>query len=61
MRSGEKVVNAPITIGGVVYFGTNTPKPADVCTSDLGEARSYALNFFSGEGAREPSGTNPER
>ncbi len=26
--NGEKVVNAPLTIGGVVYFGTNRPVPA---------------------------------
>jgi type IV pilus assembly protein PilY1 len=54
--AGEKVVNAPLTVGGVVYFGTNRPTPAAVCTSNLGEARSYAVNFLTGAGTRLPGG-----
>ncbi len=47
---GEKVVNAPITISGVTFFGTNRPVPPSVnsCTSNLGEARGYALDPFAG-------------
>lgn len=45
---GEKVVNAPLTVGGTVYFGTNRPTPTAACTPTLGEARSYALNFLTG-------------
>ena len=43
LEPGEKVVNAPLTIGGVTYFGTNRPTPADPrsCSANLGEARSY--------------------
>ena len=54
--SGEKVVNAPLTIGGVVYFGTNKPTPQAACTAGLGEARSYAMRFLDGAGARAPGG-----
>ena len=43
VEASEKVVNAPLTIGGVTYFGTNRPTPADPqsCSANLGEARSY--------------------
>jgi len=60
LRTGEKVVNGPLTVGGVVYLGTNRPTPGAVCTGNLGEARSYALDFFTGAGARPPSGSNPD-
>jgi type IV pilus assembly protein PilY1 len=45
LERGEKVVNAPLTIAGVTYFGTNRPTPADpgTCSANLGEARSYQL------------------
>lgn len=47
---GEKGVNAPTTVGGIVYFGTNRPKPPSTnsCSADLGEARTYAINFLTG-------------
>ena len=49
---GEKTVNAPLTISGVTYFGTNLPKPPEAsCTPNLGIARGYALNFLSGTSA----------
>jgi type IV pilus assembly protein PilY1 len=51
LRTGEKVVNGPLTVGGVVYLGTNMPTPGAVCTGNLGRARSYALDFFNGAGA----------
>lgn len=53
---GEKVVNAPLTIGGVVYFGTNKPIQQASCKADLGEARSYAMSFLDGSGTRTPGG-----
>jgi type IV pilus assembly protein PilY1 len=56
LRTGEKVVNGPLTVGGVVYLGTNRPTPGEVCTGNLGEARSYALDFFTGAGTRTPGG-----
>jgi type IV pilus assembly protein PilY1 len=45
LAAGEKVVNAPTTIGGVTYFSTNkpTPTPANSCSANLGEARAYAM------------------
>jgi type IV pilus assembly protein PilY1 len=45
LERGEKVVNAPLTIGGVTYFGTNRPTPPDPrsCSANLGEARSYQV------------------
>ena len=50
------MVNGPLTIGGVVYFGTNRPAPAVASTADLGEARAYALSFLDGSGAGAPGG-----
>ena len=53
-------MNAPLTIGGVVYFGTNRPhsdaEKISTCTADLGEARSYAMSFLDGSGKRTPGG-----
>ncbi len=50
IESGEKAVNAPTTIGGNTFFGTNTPiaPSAAVCQADLGTARGYAVNFVTG-------------
>jgi type IV pilus assembly protein PilY1 len=49
--TGEKSVNAPVTIKGTTYFGTNRPLPLSPssCVSNLGEAKGYALNPFTGE------------
>lgn len=50
-RNEEKTVNAAKVIGGVVFFATNTPVSADVSggiCSNLGEARSYALDPITG-------------
>jgi type IV pilus assembly protein PilY1 len=46
----EKVVNAPLTVAGYTYFGTNQPSaPAtNSCTSNLGTARGYAVRFNNG-------------
>lgn len=48
--AGEKGVNAPTTVGGQVYFGTNQPivPSSNVCQANLGTARSYAVNFLTG-------------
>lgn len=63
--SGEKTVNAPLTVAGIVYFGTNTPKAAsNQCAPNLGEARGYALNFLDGTAAagdRDKNGTIDEK
>jgi type IV pilus assembly protein PilY1 len=47
---GEKAVNASITTRGTTYFGTNRPIPQspNSCSSNLGEAKSYALDPFTG-------------
>ncbi|HYD79729.1 MAG TPA: hypothetical protein VEC06_07965 [Paucimonas sp.] len=51
-ESGEKSVNAPLIVAGVVYFGTNLPKEAsNQCTPNLGTARGYAVNLLSGTSA----------
>ena len=49
-NSGEKGVNAPTTVGGNVYFGTNRPLAlnSNTCLANLGEARSYQVNFLKG-------------
>jgi type IV pilus assembly protein PilY1 len=59
LRAGEKIVNGPLTVGGVAYFGTNRPDPTLVCKTNLGEARSYAVDFLTGAGVRPPDGSNP--
>jgi len=48
--SGEKGVNAPTTVGGTVYFGTNQPivPSTTSCQANLGSARSYGVNFLTG-------------
>ncbi|MBK5204373.1 MAG: pilus assembly protein PilY [Polaromonas sp.] len=47
LATGEKVVNASITVTGTTFFGTNRPKPNDnSCIPNLGEAKGYALNPF---------------
>jgi len=48
--AGEKGVNAPTTVGGLVYFGTNQPiiPSSNTCQANLGTARSYAVNFLTG-------------
>lgn len=50
LAAGEKVVGNAITVFGTTYFGTNRPTPpaAGVCSSNLGEARMYALGFEAG-------------
>lgn len=46
--NGEKVVNAPFSIAGATYFGTNRPKPASAtsCSADLGQAFTYQFPLF---------------
>jgi type IV pilus assembly protein PilY1 len=48
--AGEKGVNAPTTVGGTVYFGTNQPivPSSTSCQANLGSARSYGVNFLTG-------------
>lgn len=48
--TGEKSVNAAITVFGTTYLGTNKPiAPSTTsCASNLGEAKGYALNPFTG-------------
>lgn len=47
---GEKVVSDSVTEDGATFFSTNRPLPAapGVCSSNLGEARIYAVGFDSG-------------
>ena len=48
--TGEKSVNASTTLRGTTFFGTNKPTPPSTtsCSSNLGEAKGYALNPFKG-------------
>ena len=48
--TGEKAVNASTTLRGTTFFGTNKPTPPSTtsCSSNLGEAKGYALNPFTG-------------
>lgn len=49
---GEKVVNAPLTVSGIVYFATNQPDNTALnpnsCAVNLGTARAYGLDFLGG-------------
>ncbi len=47
--TGEKSVNGSVTVKGTTFFGTNKPTPpsATSCTSNLGQAKGYALNPFT--------------
>lgn len=50
-NTGEKGVNAPVTVAGQTYFGTNQPLASTSTTScqpNLGVARSYSVNFLTG-------------
>lgn len=51
---GEKGVNAPLTVAGKVYFGTNQPDvPASgSCTANLGNAGAYIVSLVTGERQR---------
>lgn len=46
--SGEKIVNAPVTVGGITYFSTNRPAPVSTssCSSNLGIAKVYSAPLF---------------
>lgn len=46
-EQGEKIISSPVTLNGVTFFNTNTPRSG--CASGLGEARIYALNYLSGK------------
>jgi type IV pilus assembly protein PilY1 len=50
LATGEKTVNASTTTKGTTFFGTNRPvaPSANSCTSNLGVAKGYALNPFTG-------------
>ena len=50
LAAGEKVVGNAITVFGTTYFGTNRPTPpaSGVCSSNLGQAKMYAVGFEAG-------------
>jgi len=46
---GEKAVNAPVAVNGQIFFATNQPKDkTNTCVANLGAARAYAINPFTG-------------
>lgn len=49
LGTGEKTVGNAVTVAGTTFFGTNRPVPAaeGVCSSNLGEAKLYSVNFAS--------------
>lgn len=55
LETGEKVVNAPLTIAGTTYFGTNKPTPPTpgTCSTNLGLARTYSAPLI----CRNPAAT----
>jgi Tfp pilus tip-associated adhesin PilY1 len=50
---GEKGVNAPLVTAGFVYLGTNQPTAPtpNSCSTNLGTARGYQLNPYTGQHA----------
>jgi len=50
LNAGEKVVGGSTTMDGTVNFTTNVPATvaANACTSNLGEARFYMVNYLTG-------------
>lgn len=46
--NGEKVINAPTTVGGITYFASNKPPQpqANSCSANLGTATAYAAPLF---------------
>ena len=52
---GEQTVTASTIFGGIVFFSTNRPVPAsaNACTTNLGEARGYAVNVLNASGAAD--------
>jgi len=49
LGTSEKVVNAPLTVAGYTYFGTNTPTTSSAsCTSNLGIAKGYRVKPLTG-------------
>lgn len=47
--TGEKLVNSPLTVGGVVIFGTNQPSASVPGTcGNLGKARIYEIGYKTG-------------
>lgn len=49
LGAGEKVVNAPITVAGYTYFGTNTPAiSGSSCSANLGTAKGYRIKPLTG-------------
>ena len=57
LSNGEKIVNSPLTVAGTTYFSTNKPQASSsACVNNLGEARAYGFEFFSGK----PTQTNPD-
>ena len=58
LATGEKVVNAPLTAAGIVYFGTNRPasSSAGSCRANLGTAKAYGLLFNAGTAGRDLNG-----
>lgn len=44
--AGEKVINAPLTVGGYTYFSTNKPDSSQVCKGNLGTAKVYGAKVF---------------
>jgi len=48
LRSGEKVINAPVVAGGSMLFGTNQPDTSNTtCNANLGIARRYSINYLN--------------
>ena len=41
--NGEKVINQPITFGGVTYFSTNRPLPPSSGSCSRAQNRSYSI------------------
>ena len=69
LDEGEKVVSSSVTIAGSTIFGTNTPLPIQYdadgnplqCTTTLGEARLYVVDYRFGNSVESFNSVSGER
>ena len=46
MSDGEKIINQPVSFGGVTYFSTTKPTPPDSGSCYVGQSKAYAVPVF---------------
>ena len=59
LGTGEKVDGEATTLSGTTFFGTNTPadNTTDICISNLGTAKAYAISYINASATTNFNGT----